>query len=221
RSRIGRRVIGQTGLQSKPGQERSFGRAASGCAWSNARQCEHFDGAMTMVPATLFAREMRSAARHPLTYNLRTFSAAALLAVSAVSIAEGGSDADWGARVYPHLHAALMGAIWVLVPLLTADCISRERRERTLPLLFLTPLNSWQIVQAKGLANGLRAFTLWLAVLPVLTIAFMAGGVSWQDVVLSLLVSFGSICLAMAAGLLASALTRVWMRALSLSALLS
>lgn len=170
-----------------------------------------------IASSTVIAREMRAAARQPFTYHLRMLGVAALLAVCAFSAVENNGDANWGARVFPNLHAALLISIWVLVPLLTADCISRERREHTLPLLFLTPLKPHQIVQAKGMANGLRAITLCLAALPVLTIAFVAGGVSWLDVVLSVVLSFSSICLAMAAGLLASAYTRVWMRALALA----
>ena len=54
-------------------------------------------------------------------------------------------------------------AIWVLVPLLVADCLSRERREGTLGLLFLTPLTANDIVIAKGLSHGLRAVTLCFA----------------------------------------------------------
>jgi ABC-type transport system involved in multi-copper enzyme maturation permease subunit len=172
-----------------------------------------------MVSATLMAREMRAAARQPFTYNLRYLGAAALVLVCALSAFDERNDAEWGARVFPLLHSTLLTAIWVLVPLLAADCLSRERREKTLPLLFLTPLTPRQIVQAKGMAHGLRALTLWLAVVPVLAIAFMAGGVSWSDLALSLLLSFSSICLAMAAGLLASACAQVWMRALALAAI--
>src|SRR5579859_532331 len=173
-----------------------------------------------MVLLPLIAREMRSAARQPFTYYLRTLSVAALLTVLAFMIVEGQGDLDRGGRAFARLHATLLIAIWVLVPLLTADCISRERREQTLPILFLTPLKPRHIVMAKGMAHGLRAFSLWLAVLPLLTIPFIVGGVSWREAVLSVLLSFGSICLAMAAGLLAYACSRISMRALALAACL-
>src|SRR5437763_1392894 len=70
-----------------------------------------------------------------------------------------------GGLLFGSLHFTLFWAIWVLVPLLTADCISRERREGTLGLLFLTRLRATDIVFAKTLAQALRALTLWLAVL--------------------------------------------------------
>ncbi len=100
---------------------------------------------------------------------------------------------------------------------MTADCISRERREGTLPLLFLTPLKAHDIVYAKGLAHVLRALTFWLAAVPVLTIPFIAGGIGWLEVLMSVLINLCSLCLAATAGLLASARSRVWTRALALA----
>src|SRR5262249_22926453 len=173
-----------------------------------------------MVLLTLMGREMRAAARQPFSYQLRMLGAGALLVVGALAVAESLGDVVRGGLLFARLHATILPVIWVLVPLLTADCISRERREQTLPLLFLTPLRPLQIVLAKGLAHGLRAFTLWLAVLPVLTIPFIAGGVSWMEALLSVSLSFGSICLAMGAGLLASTGSQVWMRSMALAAFL-
>jgi ABC-type transport system involved in multi-copper enzyme maturation permease subunit len=139
----------------------------------------------------------------------------ALVAVLGMSWLEGIGGPGAGGRLFGDFHRTLFAAIWILVPFLTADCISRERREGTLPLLFLTPLRARDIVNAKGLAHGLRSFTLWLAVIPLFTICFLAGGVTWPDVIISALVNFSSICLALGAGLLASARTKVWTRALA------
>jgi ABC-type transport system involved in multi-copper enzyme maturation permease subunit len=167
-----------------------------------------------MLLLTLIAREMRSAARQPFTYYLRILGVGVLLLVTTYMIIDGRGETGRGGQVFARLHSTLLTSIWVLVPLLTADCISRERREHTLSILFLTPLKPRQIVLAKGMAHGLRALTLWLAVLPVMAIPFVIGGVSWMEAILSVMLSFSSICLAMAAGLLASACSRVSMRAL-------
>ena len=118
------------------------------------------------------------------------------------------------ARVVRRAALRAVGAIWVLVPMLTADCISRERREGTLGLLFLTPLKGTDVVVAKGLAHGLRAMTLGLAVLPVLTIPFLLGGVSWAEAVMSVMLNANAMCWALAAGLLASAWSKAWLRAM-------
>src|SRR5207245_625847 len=80
--------------------------------------------------------------------------------------------------------------------------------------LFLTPLTARYIVIAKGLAHGLRAMTMGVAVLPVLSIPFLMGGVSWQEAVLSVAMNSSSFCWALAAGLLASSRSKVWLRSL-------
>src|SRR5436853_4524783 len=138
---------------------------------------------MTVFP--VITRELRASARHAFTYNLRALGVAALLLASLFFGINYGFTPSMGSQLFASLHLTLFLAIWVLVPLLTADCISRERREGTLGLLFLTCLKASGIVYAKGMAHGLRALTLWLAVLPVVTIPFLLGGVSWSDVLLS------------------------------------
>jgi len=60
------------------------------------------------------------------------------------------NGAGLGATLFGNLRAALFIAIWLLEPLLTADCFSRERREGTLGILFLTPLTARTIIIRKG-----------------------------------------------------------------------
>jgi ABC-type transport system involved in multi-copper enzyme maturation permease subunit len=165
---------------------------------------------MTVSPAIV--RELRAAARQPFTFTLRTLGVAALMLACFVFGLQHGFGPTLGGRLFASLHFTLFWAIWLLVPLLTADCISRERREGTLGLLFLTQLNARDIVVAKTLVHVLRALTLWLSVLPVLAIPFLLGGVSWMEVLLSTTVNFSGICWALAAGLLASAWTKSWLR---------
>lgn len=174
---------------------------------------------MILLPA--IERELRVAARHSFTYLSRVVGVLALLAVFGMVMLDEGLGRGVGGRLFGYLHSALLFSIWVLVPLMAADCISKERREGTLPLLFLTPLRPKDIVYAKGMAHGLRALTLWLAVVPILTVPFLLGGISWPEVVLSVFVNFSSICLAMGAGLLGSAVSKTWARAMALAVCLS
>ncbi len=167
----------------------------------------------TALLLPVIERELRSAARQPFTYYLRVLGVAALLLEGLLFGLRQGFSSNLGGALFGSLHSALFLAIWILVPLLTADCLSRERREGTLGLLFLTPLHARGIVVAKGLAHGLRAVTLWVAVLPVLTIPFLLGGIGWSQALLSVFVNFSAICWALAAGLLASAWNRTWARA--------
>src|SRR5579872_7340506 len=117
-----------------------------------------------MIVLPVIERELRVQSRQAFTYWLRVIGAGTLVLIGIYSeFARGWSSMRPvqapGAQLFGHLTTTLFFTIWILVPLATADCISRERREDTLGLLFLTPLKAMDIVTAKGLAHGLRAFT--------------------------------------------------------------
>ncbi len=174
---------------------------------------------MTLLP--VIERELRTQSRLSMTYGLRVVSGGLLVLAGwyfwfwyGYGLHIVGTRLHGGGGMFSYLTFTLVCAIWIIVPLLTADCISREKREGTLGLLFLTPLRAREIVMAKGLAHGLRALTLWLASLPVLMIPFLMGGVSWKEAVLLLLTTFSCICWALSAGLLASSACKSWPRSL-------
>ena len=152
-------------------------------------------------------RELREGARRPINHRLRFLSAGVGTLLLWVIVANSDKPAvQLGSWLLAGLHSLLLGLILLIVPALTADCIAREKREGTLGLLFLTPLNAGGIVAGKALAQGLRAFTLWLAVLPILTIPFMTGGITLFDAFSALSLEFCAAVLCLAAGLLASSL---------------
>ena len=166
---------------------------------------------MPFIP--VIERELRSSARQPFTYWLRALAVSALLLASLLFGLNYGFEHNIGGKLFSSLHFTLFCAIWLLVPLLTADCISRERREGTLGLLFLTRLKGPDIVVAKGVAHGFRALTLWIAVLPVIAVPFLLGGLSRAEIVLSVLIDLSAMSWALAAGLLASTWSKTWTQA--------
>lgn len=174
---------------------------------------------MTLIP--IIARELRIQARLTSTYWLRVLGVGSLLLTALYFAKSEGLGPNLGGRLFSYLNFTMFCSIWILVPLFTADCLSREKREGTLGLLFLTPLKARHIVLAKVLAQALRALVLWLVVLPVLTIPFLLGGVSWKEAAMSVLINFSCICWALAAGLLASSVCRVWLRSLLCAGILS
>lgn len=169
----------------------------------------------------VIVRELRTEARSSFTFTLRLAGAALLLALLAFFWLTTPFAPNAGDRLFTRLHLALFFSIWILVPLATADCISRERRENTLGLLFLTPLKPLDIVVAKGLVHGLRALSFGLAVLPVLTVPLLLGGVSGITSLAAVLVNCAATCWALAAGLLASALSKSRTQALAVAASLA
>src|SRR5262245_43592514 len=75
---------------------------------------------------------------------------------------------------------AVVGMIYALLagPLTTVDCLSRERREGTLGLLFLTDLRGYDVVLGKMAAAAFDMVLGLTAVLPLLSIPLLMGGVN-------------------------------------------
>lgn len=109
-----------------------------------------------------------------------------------------------GAQVFNALNLVLLMTIGLVGPMLTADCLSRERREGTMGLLFLTPLRPGDVVMAKLLAHGFRAALVFLGAMPVLMLPVLLGGLSWLDVARAALLDAGALVIALTAGLWAS-----------------
>lgn len=90
----------------------------------------------------------------------------------------------------------------------TADCLSEEKREGTLGLLFLTDLRGYDVVAGKLLANSLSVFYAMLAVLPILGIPLLMGGVAGAEFGRLALVLINTLFFSLSAGMLASALCK-------------
>ncbi len=172
---------------------------------------------MNFLP--VITRELRAQARQAFTYWLRGLGVLTLLVGGLWFLDEGAFEPNVGGFLYGRMHLMAYFALWLLVPLGAADCISRERREGTLGLLFLTPLRPPQIVLAKGFVHGLRATTLIVAIVPVLMIPFLLGGVVWQQAALSVVIYADAICWCLAAALVASSLARNNNRAMAFTML--
>ena len=172
---------------------------------------------MNFLP--VISRELRAQARQSFTYWLRGLGVLTLLVGGLWFLDEGAFEPNVGGFLYGRMHLLAYFALWLLVPLGAADCISRERREGTLGLLFLTPLRPPHIVIAKGFVHGLRATTLIVAIVPVLMIPFLLGGVVWQQALMSVVIYADAICWCLAAALVGSSLARNNNRAMAFTML--
>lgn len=176
-------------------------------------------GEMTVWP--VIERELRAEARRAGAAWVRPIAAGAGLVVAAWMLLGGTRGLRPGPELFNELHHVLFLTIWLMVPLMTADCVSREKREQTLGLLFLTPLRAGEILLAKVLAQGLRAATAVGAVGPVLLLPLLMGGVAWETVVTALFACAGAFLWALAAGVLASVLSRSVLGALGWALILA
>lgn len=159
----------------------------------------------------LFQRELRVAARTRSNHWLRVVGAGVVLyALGAIQNQSLYSIQGAGQGIFRGLNWLLAGFIWLVAPVMTSDCLSREKRDGTLPLLFLTSLRPMELVLAKSFVHFLRAGMLLMSSVPILLIPVLFGGVSGIDAVRAMLLHIAALFLALTSGLTASALTRHW-----------
>lgn len=115
--------------------------------------------------------------------------------------------ASWALGV---MHGCLTVILGLGGALMTADCLSRERREGTLGLLFLTPLSAGDVALGKCASQLLRLGAIWLSMLPLLAVPVLLGGVTARNLFDALLAEASAALTGVAAGLLATAYCRRW-----------
>ncbi len=157
-------------------------------------------------------RELRVAARRPRTYWVRLLIAFVGIAIGAVMLGAYSVATQPQAAIGKALFQALSGLAFVYClfagRLATADSISEEKREGTLGLLFLTDLKGYDIVVGKIVATSLNSFYGLLAILPVLSLPLLLGGMTNGEFARMVLVLVSTFLLSLAIGICASALHR-------------
>lgn len=170
----------------------------------------------------VISRELQTAGNQIGTYWLRVAGGGIVLAAGVPAIAAGATGlSNRGGQVLGFLNSLLFTAIWILSPILAADCISRERREGTLGLLFLTPLTPASIVIAKGFVHALRTASLLLAAVPVLTMCLLIGGVSHMDILRMFFLDSTALLVALSTALMASSSGKQRTRVMAMALILS
>ncbi len=161
---------------------------------------------MTFLP--IIQRELRVVARKPGTYWLRFGAAMGAFALWAILAGRGSGGASLGAATFYDLSLAGEVACLFCGVLLTADCISREKREETLGLLFLTDLKGHDVVLGKVVAASLHFVYALLAVLPLLGMTLLLGGVTGGEFWRMVLVLLATLVFSLGLGVLVSTYTR-------------
>jgi ABC-type transport system involved in multi-copper enzyme maturation permease subunit len=161
---------------------------------------------MTFLP--MVQRELRVLARKPATYRWRWIVGGvafgiALLLIMIMGLA--GSPKGWGEALFVTL-TVYAATVSLLVGLFgAADILSEERREGTLGLLFLTDLKGYDVVLGKFSAVALNALYWLLAIIPVLSLPLLIGGVTFGEFVRVSLSLMNLLFFALAVGTWASA----------------
>ena len=173
---------------------------------------------MTFLP--IVERELRVAARRRSTYRIRAWTAVIALGIGffsffpAVLVGAMGAYGGPGKSLYTTLTGFAFGLCLLAGVLLTADCLSEEKREGTLGLLFLTDLRGYDVVLGKLMAISLNAFYGLLAILPISGLCLLLGGLTGGEFWRMNLALVNALFFSLAAGILVSAFERDSQRAM-------
>src|SRR3989442_4857805 len=163
---------------------------------------------MTFLP--IVGRELRVTARRRGTYWNRALSAlAAILIFGGALIFEAEAPPkELGKHVFNILSGLFLLSSLAAGVCYTADCLSEEKREGTLGLLFLTDLRGYDVVLGKLAATSLNCVYALLAMLPVLAIPLLLGGVSVDESWRMALVLANALFFSLAAGIFISTMSK-------------
>jgi ABC-type transport system involved in multi-copper enzyme maturation permease subunit len=165
---------------------------------------------MTLLPVV--ERELRVAARERNTYRVRFLAAFltvlfCVFSLWAVRVFFGGSTIP-PRELFLFLTWIMFGFVILAGFSLTCDCISQEKRDSTLGLLFLTDLRGYDVVLGKLAAAAARGFYALLATVPVLALPLMMGGTNLTELARTTVTLVTSLFFSMAIGLLVSSLLK-------------
>jgi hypothetical protein len=175
---------------------------------------------MTFLP--IVARELRVAVRRRGTHGVRLGAALALILASAWFLLgrqnlppRALGQGLLGLLTGTAFLYCLLSGVW-----LTADCLSEEKREGTLGLLFLTDLKGYDVVLGKVAAKSLNALYAVLAVVPILALPVLLGGVTGGEFTRLALVALNTLFFSLALGICISAMSRSPRNAMAMTFLL-
>jgi ABC-type transport system involved in multi-copper enzyme maturation permease subunit len=172
---------------------------------------------MTFLPVV--DRELRVAARRRGTYWTRLLFAVVCAGIVGLVLmfawAMQGGTSGVGAGLFYFLTLIVLGFSAFAGVFLTADCLSEEKREGTLGLLFLTDLRGYDVVLGKLLATSVPAIYGVLAVFPVLSITLTMGGVTAGEFWRMTLVFMNTLFFSLSVGMLVSSVSQQENRAMT------
>jgi ABC-type transport system involved in cytochrome c biogenesis permease component len=164
-----------------------------------------------MVLLPVVEREMRVAVRGRAMYRVRFWAPMAMACIlgwGLLRLADLQNMSAQGEEIleYLTLAAFLFSALIGMVA--TSDVVSREKREGTLGLLFLTDLKGYDVVCGKMAANSLNAFYALVATMPVMAIPLLMGGITFAQFVKISLALLVTMFLSLSVGIFISTYSR-------------
>src|SRR5208282_211431 len=164
-----------------------------------------------MIFLPIVDRELRVAARRKSTYRMRTWTVAVAVVVVCFSLFPAmllRPPGGLGKSLYITFTNFAFGLCLLAGALLTADCLSEEKRDGTLGLLFLTDLKGYDVVLGKFMAMSLNSVYGLLAVLPITGLSLVLGGLTGGEFWWMTLALLNALFFSLATGILVSAIGR-------------
>ncbi len=173
---------------------------------------------MTFLP--IVERELRVAARRPVTFWLRIVAALTAFVIASGLLAlllnlPGGGGAHPGGPLFAVLTWMSLAVTLAAGLFFTSDALSEEKREGTLGFLFLTDLRGYDVVWGKLLATSCRCVFALLAIFPVLACTQMLGGVAGGQFWRTILALLHTLFFSLAVGIFISSISRHPQKALA------
>ena len=165
---------------------------------------------MTLLP--IVERELRVASRRAGTFWGRVLVALAALlvfgGVMAVLVGNTTPSSSHGRYLFGALLIIAFGYCLLAGARATADCLSEEKREGTLGLLFLTDLKGYDVVLGKLAATSVNTIYGLIAIVPVLAVSLQLGGITAGELIRAALMLLNTLLFSLTAGLFVSAMSQ-------------
>jgi ABC-type transport system involved in multi-copper enzyme maturation permease subunit len=172
---------------------------------------------MTFLP--IVERELRIAGRRANVHRNRILTPV-LLAIVVIAKAflvpfPTASAAQWGRTMLETMSA--LGLVFCALAGVrnTADCVSQERRDGTLGLLFLTDLKGYDVILGKLAASSIASIYALFAMVPILAWSLILGGVTAGEIARTALALIDILLFSLAAGVWVSSRSRSASRAMA------
>jgi ABC-type Na+ efflux pump permease subunit len=163
---------------------------------------------MTFLP--IVARELRVASRRRATYWSRSVTALLGIVIGIIIFMQFHEEPPLALGQSLFVVISVLAFLYCLVVGVrsTADCLSEERREGTLGLLFLTDLKGYDVVGGKLVATSLNAFYGLIAIVPLLAVPLLMGGITSGEFWRTALVLVNTFLFSLATGMFVSSISK-------------
>lgn len=106
-----------------------------------------------------------------------------LLVVRAQAFDGGNLNLNSLAYVFPILMCTQAVILYIMIPIITASSVSGERERQTLDIMLTTPVKPVQIIVGKLATAIAQVFLFVFSSLPMISLAFLFGGISWINII--------------------------------------